>query len=192
MQISKSEDMGNEHDIINNIIAGHTSQYKLLIDKYQNPIYRSILKITCNHEDALDVTQDVFIKAFESLHQYKAEYKFFSWLYRIAINNALQYIKKKKKNIRIDDVKEKIKGVQELEKEEIEERYKILDLAINDLKTIYKEVIILKYYTDLSYTEISETLNIPEKTVKSRLFDARNLLKQKLVETEYFKYYNKL
>jgi RNA polymerase sigma-70 factor (ECF subfamily) len=80
--------MVNEQDIINKIIAGETSQYKLLIDKYQNPIYRIILKITCDHEDALEVTQDVFIKAFESLKQYKAEFKFFSWVYRIAINSA--------------------------------------------------------------------------------------------------------
>jgi RNA polymerase sigma-70 factor (ECF subfamily) len=182
--------MVNEQDIINKIIAGETSQYKLLIDKYQNPIYRIILKITCDHEDALEVTQDVFIKAFESLKQYKAEFKFFSWVYRIAINSALQHIKKKNKKIRLEDIKEKLKGIPNEETEEKEERYKILDKAINELKNNYKDVILLKYYTDLSYAEISETLNIPEKTVKSRLFDARNLIKQKLAETEYFKYYN--
>lgn len=178
--------MDNEQDIIEEIIAGNTKQFGILVKKYQNPVYKVILKITGNNEDALELTQDVFVKIFESLNQYKPEYKFFSWIYRISINSALLFEKRKKRFISSDGLKEKLKTMP-VEVEVIEERDIILNNYIHGLKDYYKTVVLLKYYSDLSYSEISEVLGIPEKTVKSRLYDARVILKDKLLENKYFK-----
>ncbi len=178
--------MENELKIIEEIIAGNTKQFRILVEKYQNPVYKVILKITGNNEDALEITQDVFVKVFESLNQYKPEYKFFSWIYRISINRALLFEKRKKKFISTEGFKEKLK-IMPFEAVDLEERDKLLNNYIQGLKDYYKTVVLLKYYSDLSYSEISEVLGIPEKTVKSRLYDARVILKDKLLENKYFK-----
>ena len=174
-----------EQIIIESIIAGQIDQYEILVGKYQNPVFRLILKIVGNYDDAKDLTQDVFVKTFESIKQYKPQYKFFSWIYRIAINEALLFVKRKKNFRQIESVTDPAWHLPE-QTPDYESRDKLLSFAINDLAESYKSVILLKYYSDLSYTEISETLSIPEKTVKSRLFDARKMLREKLIKSDFF------
>ena len=173
-----------EQIVIECILAGQVDQFKILVTKYQNPVFRLILKIVGNYDDAKDLTQDVFVKSFESIRQYKPQYKFFSWIYRIAINEALLFVKRKKNFRPIENFTDLACHLSE-QTSDYEYREKLLNLAINELSESYKSVLLLKYYSDLSYTEMAETLNIPEKTVKSRLFDARKMLKDKLVKILY-------
>lgn len=170
--------------IVRKIIAGDINQYRWLVEKYQNPVFRVILKIVGDDDEAQELTQDVFVKAFESLHQYKVDYKFFSWIYRMAINRALLFEKKKKEFTRLEVVKNQIS--ENTEPDLDEERSRQLSRLINKLSEHYRTVILLKYYSNLSYTEIAETLDVPEKTVKSRLFDARKILRDWIVKLDIF------
>ncbi len=174
-----------EQIIIERILAGQVDQYKILMIKYQNPVFRLILKIVGNYDDAKDLTQDVFVKTFESIGQYKPQYKFFSWIYRIAINEALLFVKRRKNFRQIDSVTDL--GIHLPEQtSDYEHREKLLNHAIGGLSESYKSVVLLKYYSDLSYTDMAAILEIPEKTVKSRLFDARKILREKLVKIDFF------
>ncbi|HBL75670.1 MAG: hypothetical protein A2W90_17250 [Bacteroidetes bacterium GWF2_42_66] len=177
--------MEDEQKIIGEIIAGHTRQYRILVERYQNPVFRVIIKIVGDAEDAKELTQDVFVKAFESIAQYKPEHKFFSWIYRIAINRALLFVKRKKNFMQIENVPDQFYQVPDQPFEQ-ENRDHLLNGSINELGEHYKSVVLLKYYADLSYADIADTLGIPEKTVKSRLFDARKILKEKLSKTDFF------
>ncbi len=173
--------MEDEQLIISAVIAGNTAQYRQLVERYQQPVFKVIYKIVGNIEDAKELTQDVFVKAYESLSHYKKEYKFFSWIYRIAINSALLYVRSKKKFVPIDEVSNELSHIPDYNPED-DFCNRIVETAINELNEQYKSVILLKYYAELSYADMALTLGIPEKTVKSRLFDARKKLKDKLVK----------
>jgi RNA polymerase sigma-70 factor (ECF subfamily) len=177
--------MGDEQKIIEEVISGQSRSFRILVERYQNPVFRVILKIVADSEDARELTQDVFVKAYESLLQYKPEYKFFSWIYRIAINSALLFVKRRQKLIKTQKMMQKTFQVAD-QKEDNQHRDYLLNLSLQELSGNYQSVIILKYYADLSYADISETLGISEKKVKSRLFDARILLKEKLSESGFF------
>jgi len=177
--------MGDEQRIIENIISGYSDLYRILVERYQNPVFRVILKIVDNSEDAKELTQDVFVKAYESIRQYKPEYKFFSWIYRIAINNALLFVKRRKKMIKTENMS--LKSYQITDQSEDNENHEyLLNRSLQELNGYYQPVIILKYYAELSYADIAETLGISETKVKSRLFDARKILKGKLSEYGIF------
>jgi len=94
--MAKGIQMELEKQIIEQVRKGQVDQYSLLVERYQNPIFNVILNIVRNEEDAKELTQDVFVRFYESLCQYNPDYKFFSWIYRIAINQALLFVKRKK------------------------------------------------------------------------------------------------
>lgn len=174
-----------EKQIITEILAGNCNQFKFLVDKYQNPVFKVILKIVGNYEDAAELTQDVFVKSYETLHQYNSNYKFFSWIYRIAINRALQFVKSKKRFAPMDEVENTTNFSLE-NSVDSEKGNQLINTSICKLDEKYKYIILLKYYAKLSYSQIAEILELPEATVKSRLFDARKLLKESLLKVDYF------
>jgi len=176
--------MGDEKQIISDILCGDTNQYKILVEKYQNPVFRVINQIVNNMEDAKELTQDVFVKAYVNLCQYNMDFKFFSWIYRIAINTALLSVKRKKQYVDINNMTEVLFHTPDELGEDDNEL--IVKMTIKELSKSYRSVLLLKYYADLSYSDIAETLNIPEKTVKSRLFDARKSLRDKLLKKPFF------
>jgi RNA polymerase sigma factor (sigma-70 family) len=177
--------MGDEQKIIEEIISGQSRSYLVLVERYQNPVFRVILKIVANSEDAKELTQDVFVKAYESIRQYKPEYKFFSWIYRIAINSALLFVKRRKKLIKTEKMLQKSFEIAYRNDDNDTHDY-LLNLSLQELSGNYQSVIMLKYYADLSYADIAESLGISEKKVKSRLFDARTMLKEKLSESGFY------
>jgi RNA polymerase sigma-70 factor (ECF subfamily) len=177
--------MDFEKQIINQILHGKTNQFEYLVKKYQNPVFKVIYKVVEDYEDATEILQDVFVKAYESLSQYNPEYKFFSWIYRIAINEALRFAKRKKVAVPV----EILCCEAEDDHEEIlfcEQRDNLIACAVNRLDEKYRKVVLLKYYGGLSYTQIAEVLQLPEKTVKSRLFDARKILQKSLAKMDLF------
>ena len=175
--------MEEDKKIIAKIIAGDINQYELLVQKYQQAVYRVILKITNNTENAKEVTQVVFVKAYESIKQYKPDYKFFSWIYRIAINSALMHVKQNKNFTPIEQLKEM---ASDSEPDSKKDQNDLLNEALQQLPEKYLSIILLKYYVGNSYNEIATIKGINEKRVKSRLFDGRKILKNILISKGIF------
>lgn len=177
-----NSDATNDHDIIRSVLQGDVNAYALLVKRYQLPVYNLLLRMLSSQSEAEELTQLVFIKAYEALPKFRFGFRFFSWLYRIAINQALAQLKQQKQYAAL-------KGWEQLSEntdEEDTEKQALVQHAIKRLNDKHKAVVILKYYQQLSYKEIAFMLEITEKKVRSRLYDARIQLKTILEQTAYF------
>jgi RNA polymerase sigma-70 factor, ECF subfamily len=171
----------DDHDVIRQVLKGDVNKYRLLVEKHQRAVFNLCYQMLNNFEDAEELTQDVFVRAYEHLGGFRFKYRFFSWIYRIAINRTLAHIKQQSRLTGIEDIRHKMAATDEADND----RSTHLKMAIDLLKENYKTVIILKYYEQLSYKEMSVILEIPEKTIRSRLYDARIKMKQLLEDTGY-------
>jgi len=150
-----------------------------LVKNYERPIYNAAYRILGNPDDAADVTQIVFLRAFERLDQYNPEYKFFSWIYRIAINESINQRNRTRNQQSFTD--EDIAVQDDPEKElDADRMSEIIQASLMELQEDYRVVVVLRHFSDLSYKDIGGILQIPEKTVKSRLYSARQLMKTQL------------
>ena len=163
--------------LVRAILSGDISAFSTLYNKYEGCIYRLMLKMSGDSSTAEDLAHDAFVKMYENLEKYDFYYKFFSWFYRLAMNIAINAGKRKREvadsdnyQVSVDDSNPAL----ELEQKEMKQNMNRL-IAKLDIK--YRTVVVLKYTQQLSYSEIAEILNIPEKKVKSRLFSARELLR---------------
>ncbi|MCK5839894.1 MAG: sigma-70 family RNA polymerase sigma factor, partial [Bacteroidales bacterium] len=155
--------------IIEEVLSGDTNAFGVLVERYQQSIFRMIFRMTGSRVEAEELTQNVFVKAYSNLTQFNPKYKFFSWLYRIAINESLNYLKSRK-NISAIDVNTSVTH----ENPEVilhkKERKEALQLAIMELSARERRLIVLKYYEEMTYEEISNVTGLSVKKVKSRLF----------------------
>ncbi len=167
--------------LVQQCLKGSKIAFETLVDKYQKILYNLAYRLTGDFDDAEDITQCTFIKAFERLNSYNPKYKFFSWLYRIVINESLNFMKTKKRT-------ETLHTYQTSTEKNPEQRYLEIELsdkiqaALMQLDPQYRILILLKHFRYCSYSEIADSLDIPEKTVKSRLYTARQLLKEELIK----------
>ncbi len=168
--------------LVSMVLDGQVNAFRHLVEKYQSPVYNLIVKIIHDKDEAKEITQEVFVKAYESLASFRSDHKFFSWIYRIAVNAALNQLKRQKKMVGLDT----LKGVSDAAEELLNEREQLLQKAIKLLNEKYSVLIVLKYYEQMSYKEVAETMAITEKKVRSRLFEARQQLKEMLEKTSYF------
>jgi RNA polymerase sigma factor (sigma-70 family) len=177
--------------LIKEALAGKEKAFKLLLNKHHEAIYHVILKIVHNREEARDLVQETFMKAFGSLATYKSSYRFTTWLYRIAANSSIDYLRKKRiESFSLDQPVETKNGTVGIElpdwthnpETDLVSRQRMVSMneAINSLPKKYREVIIYRHKQDKSYEQIAEILEIPVGTVKARIFRARELLKKKL------------
>lgn len=174
-----------EYNIIRRVQQGHTKEYEWLVRKYQAAVYNVILQMTRQHETAEELAQDVFVRAFEKIGSFHFKSRFFSWIYRIAVNTAISHNKRERRYVSAEHFPEQ--GARQGEKiQEEKERNELLYAAIDRLKDKYRSVIVLCYFEQLSYAEIAEIVDVPEKKVKSRLYDARRLLRSVLEKSNYF------
>ena len=172
---------GQDLELVQQCLLGNQKAFESIVDKYQKPVFNVAYRILNDTYEAEDITQTVFIKAFDNLPKFNQRYKLFSWLYRIAINEALNLQNSHKRN---ESLNERMVS-RERTPEDIlfhKQTNQAVNEAINKLKSDYRTVIILKHFQDCSYSQISEILSIPEKTVKSRLFTARQQLKDILIK----------
>lgn len=155
---------------------GDKKAFMELIKSNEKSMYKVAKAMVFNEEDIKDVFQDTIIKAYESIEKLKELQYFSTWLIRILINNCNDVIKKRKKVISLEIVKE----------ESYKEKFKNIDLykAINELEEDLKMVIIMFYFMDMAIKEIAKAQSIAEGTVKSRLNRARKKLEEKLVKVE--------
>lgn len=174
-----------DNSLVNRCLNGDGEAYEALVDKYYKIIFRLARKLLRNYDDAEEITQSVFVKAYENLNTYNPKYKFFSWLYRITVNETLNFSKKKSYTEEISEsiVKDEDDPYKIYYRNELGE--KIQD-ALMELDMLYRLPVVLKHFLNYSYKELSDLLGIPEKTVKSRLFTGRQLLKDILVKKSVF------
>ena len=176
--------MIDEARVIEMAREGDSRAFETLLERYEKPVFNAAYRIVANYEDAADVTQAVFVKVHRKLGSYRPEHKFFSWIYRIAVNEAINFAKRRKWERPLDD------GVAARQGSSVDHlariaRDELIQGALQALKTDYRVVVVLKYFLELSYKEISDIVEIPEKTVKSRLFTGREHLRQALVQRGY-------
>lgn len=183
----KAESRAEDSRLIHAALQGNNAAYKKLMKKYHDAIYNFIYRMIHDKQQVEDLTQEAFIKAFASLASFNEEYAFSTWLYKIATNNCIDYIRKRKlQTYSIDKPIESKDGdysfelpddTYEPDKELISgQRTKMLRAAIEQLPEKYHKVIHLRHVEEKSYEEIADELKLPIGTVKAHIFRAREML----------------
>jgi RNA polymerase sigma-70 factor, ECF subfamily len=179
-------------EIVRRILAGEEDQFETLVRRYQTRVQSHVARMVGNRDDALDLSQEIFVKVFQALDRYNPEYKFSTWLFRIAGNAAIDHLRKRRPRTIPLEVPDPEGGGRMSSPE-----YKTTDLdpyallrntergdaiasAIESLPAEFKELIALRHFTGLSYEEIAEVKGMPLGTVKNKLFRARAVLKDRL------------
>jgi RNA polymerase sigma factor, sigma-70 family len=157
--------------------GGDLDAFGDLVERYERPVFNTILHMVGDAEDAREICQQVFTKAFEHLASYDRERRFFSWIYRIAVNESINHLQARRPYVPLGEQLEQHLLPNPAEAFAELERSSHLHEAINRLGENYRAVIILHHFVHLSYGEIADALHVAEKTVKSRLFSARQLLR---------------
>jgi len=179
----------NDQYYINKVIEGDVNAFAYLVDKYKNLVFTLVYRLLKNKEEAEEVSQDAFIKAFNSLSRFKGDSKFSTWIYRIAYNSSLDNLKKNKKyqnDIPINNITENQIGSVEdaLSRIEKQEREYVIKQCLSSLPSDESFLVSLYYYEDLSIKEISEVLGLTTSNTKIKLYRSRKrlatILRQKL------------
>ena len=158
--------------------TGDQAAFAVLVNRYHRPLYHAAFRVLGNAEDASDITQIVFLKVAERIDEYDPRYKFFSWIYRITINESLNLLRNHQREVALDDDIE----IADTDEMNPEQRYQTTEVgeqvqqALMRLKMDDRVVITLRHFSEFSYREIGDILDLEEKTVKSRLFEARQRL----------------
>lgn len=176
--------MLKEHDqaLVDSCKKGDHAAFTILVTRYQRPIYNAAYRVLGNAEDASDITQTVFLRIAERLHEYDPQYKFFSWIYRIAVNESINLLRRNRREEPLDDEIE-LSGPATANPEwqysngQVSDR---IQRALMSMKQDDRVVLTLRHFSDCSYREIAQILELEEKTVKSRLFEARQRLSELL------------
>jgi RNA polymerase sigma-70 factor (ECF subfamily) len=164
--------------LVRQCLAGDTRAFDALVRKYHKPLYHLALRMLKDPDDAMDIVQGVFVKVYQKLDSFDERHGFFSWIYRITINESINFATRSKKSEEYQSGETAVLApTQEAARNAAALSEQIGD-AIAMLKLDYRMVIVLKHYNDFSYQEMADMLGIPEKTVKSRLFSARQQLKE--------------
>jgi RNA polymerase sigma-70 factor (ECF subfamily) len=172
----------NDRELIENCMNGDRQAIEALLFRYEKPVYNAAYRMLNSSEDARDVTQTVFLKVIEKLDSYDPQYRFFSWIYRIALNESINCLKKQNRLDALDrePVSEANGPEEQTGAEQVSQG---MQTALMTIQAEYRTVIVLKHFVDCSYTEISQILDLPEKKVKSRLYTGRQLLKEALTKS---------
>ena len=166
----------NDAMLVEACLHGDRHAFDKLVDRYEGPLFSAAYRITGSVEDAMDATQNAFVNAYEKLHTFDPTYRFFSWIYRIAVNQSLNLVGQRRDQTAFDENAPATEPNPSEVFESTETRGH-LKRALLELEPHYRTVIVLKHLEGFSYREIAELLEIPEKTVKSRLFTARHRLR---------------
>lgn len=171
---------------------GDSKAFERLMKKYRKSVYYMILRMVRNADDADDLTQEAFAKAFTSINNFDAKFAFSTWLFRIASNNSIDYVRKKRlTTVSINGDKEGEDGgtIQidikdgALDPEEVQlkqQRHQYLRMALDRIPESFRKLVELRYFDELSYEEIAQHLEIPLGTVKAKLFRSRELIEEEM------------
>lgn len=178
-----------DHMLVVRAKRGDSQAFESLVKKYQKPIYYLCHRMTGAHQSADDLSQDTFIKAYLSLHTFNESMIFFSWIRRIAVNSALNFLKKRKREKPLGEREMRVTDTSNasrqelpqdtLQKKQMEKKFKE---ALSELPDEQRVIFVLKVYENQSYGQIANMLKIPHGTVMSRLSRARQKLKSEMSE----------
>jgi RNA polymerase sigma-70 factor (ECF subfamily) len=198
MNPNLSEKAVKDYQLVRKAIdEGDQKAYAELMSRYKDSIYFMLLKMVNNRDDADDLTIEAFGKAFKNIHQYTPDYAFSTWLFKIATNNCIDFIRKKKKQtLSIDkgfetddggEVSLEIKSNQPDPEEHMMKKQKVVMMrdVVEKLKPRYRLLVELRYFKERSYEEIADELDLPLGTVKAQLFRAREFLYQIMKHSEH-------
>ncbi|MTI67105.1 MAG: sigma-70 family RNA polymerase sigma factor [Firmicutes bacterium] len=172
----------NDYKLVKRCLKGDEKAFEEIVTLYKRKVYNIAYKFTRNKEDSSDITQEVFIKAYNSLDKYNPEYKFSTWILKITTNYCLDLKKKKSVDTTpLTDWNETNASTLSAENNYIyKENKNIIIQLINNLPKKYRILIIMYHQQNLSYKEMSDCLNLPLTKVKNRLYRARGMLKDNL------------
>ena len=178
-------------ELVQSALAGRETSFEELVRRYQRPIAAYVYRMVGDYDAALDLTQEVFIKVYNSLTRYRSEFKFSTWIYKIAHNAAIDHLRRHAvrdqaltsgiDGERRDVLIESRRLTPEQESERKERRTEI-ESVVQLLPAAYRELIVLRHSQDLSYDEIAEVTGLPLGTVKNRLFRARESMRDHLLQ----------
>lgn len=180
-----------DRELVATAIIGVEGSFEELVRRYQRPISAYVYRMVGNYESSLDLTQEIFIKVYGSLGRYRPEFKFSTWIYKIAHNSAVDHLRRNSTreqslihgtegdNFELPVESGRLTPEQESERKE---RRVEIEAVVRTLPANYRELIILRHSQDLTYEEIVEVTGLPLGTVKNRLFRAREMMRQQFVE----------
>jgi RNA polymerase sigma-70 factor (ECF subfamily) len=171
------QESADDAALVRRCLAGETAAFEALVIEYQRLAFTVALRMLGNYEDARDATQNAFVKAFEKLASYEPRYRFFSWMYRILVNECLNARRARHPG---DELTDRASDERSADTVEAAERRRDIKAALLALPLHYREVIVLRHFAQMSYEEMSAALGVPVKTVKSRLHTARVQLTRRL------------
>ena len=176
--------MVNDDDqtLVQRCLEGDRDAFAGLVVRYQRPIYNAAYRVLGNAEDASEITQVVFMKVAEQLDDYDPSFKFFSWIYRISINESLNLLRRNKREQPLDeeiDLPDSEYASPEARMIAAQQSARIQS-ALMGMKVEHRVVLTLRHFSDCSYGEIGQILELDDKTVKSRLYEARQRLRELL------------
>lgn len=179
----------NDAQIVDRVLGGDSAAFELLILKYQSQVFYAAMNIVKNREYAEDISQDAFLKAYEKLDTLQDKDHFYPWLKRITVNLALNHYDRGKRIVDIETEDSEVSYFDTITSGETPEDFLIKDelkkyvrMFVDGLPERLRTVVMLREVEDMSYEEIADILNIPLGTVRSRLFNARQIIKERLVK----------
>lgn len=189
----KLENLKNfsDSELIEITISGREDSFEELVRRYQRPITNYVYRMLGNYDASLDVTQEIFIKVYNSMTRYSSDYKFSTWLYKISHNAAIDYMRRHSVHEQsleaenedgVYQVQYESKHLSPEQERERSEWREEIETVVKRLPSGYRELILLRHTQDLSYDEIADITNLPLGTVKNRLFRAREMMREIFVE----------
>ena len=177
-------DKDGDLELVERYRGGDQSAFTELVTRYQRPIYNAAFWVLRRADDANDITQEVFLKVAERLDDYDPRFRFFSWIYRIAVNESLNLLRRNNREEALDDeidlpAPDSASPERQIGDAQLSERIRgtLMRMTTND-----RTVLALRHFSECSYQEIGEILDLDDKTVKSRLFEARQRLRGLLAD----------
>lgn len=182
-----------DEDVVAAVLAGHPERYEELVERYQGRVINYLYRVLRSLDDAHDLAQEVFFRVYRALDRYDSQYKFSTWLFRVAQNAAIDSVRKRRVHLVSMERPEtedsdggsfEFKSCDRGPYAELRnaERGHAITTAIGELPDEYRELIELRHFAELSYGEIAELKSMPLGTVKNKLFRGRQMLKEKLTE----------
>lgn len=183
----------DDHRLITECREGNSAAFGELVSRYQDRLFNSVLRLVNNAEDARDVVQEAFLHAYQSLHSFKGDSLFFTWLYRIAVNTAISMRRKQKPTLRVQPGGEEKDAIDPLDPSEtnrpghaieMAEEERIVHDALAKLSVEHRAVLVMKDMDGMKYEEMADILGVPVGTIRSRLHRARLEIRDILMQQE--------
>ena len=183
----------DDRRLIQECREGNTAAYGELVSRYQDRLFNTVLRLVNNAEDARDVVQEAFLHAYQSLHSFKGDSLFFTWLYRIAVNTAISMKRKQKPTLRIQPGGEEKGAIDPLDLSEsnrpghaieMAEEERMVHEALAKLSPEHRAVLVMKDMEGMRYEEMADVLDVPVGTIRSRLHRARLEMRDILMQED--------